>query len=676
MFNISQVIDHFCKCLPHYVLATACWASVLVERGDSAPVVAASPDGHNSITLAANDRAGTGVQILVKRRVQEIIRFESVGPRLSQTEALSASSTIADVQLGDINEKFDLPWGKTKTVVNRCSTTTATLVTKKGLRWQIELRAYDDGVAFRYRILKPEGTSEVRIQNETTTLAPLGNPTALFNTLDGFVTSHESLYDRKPVSEVPAGRLIEMPFLLTWPDGAAAAITEARVRNFAGGYLQKAATKSSVFEWKLSPNPAHKGLSVVSDAPLESPWRVILLADSAGKLLESNLLLCLNDAPHGDFAWATPGKQSFHWWYGAFEDDFKLADESPVFLQRHKDYIDFCAKNNIAYHSVSGDGLAWYPQSNSDYGTPKPDADVRIVRPELKLPEIIAYARQRGVRIRLWVHWKPLNQHLEEAFTLYESWGIAGLMVDFLDRDDQEMIDFTERMLESAARHKLSIQIHGSSKFSGEQRTYPNLFNREGVLNLEYDKWSKLCTPQHAVNVAYVRALAGPVDFHLGGFRSASRAEFQPRDRAPLVMGTRCHHLALYVVYENPMPMVADAPSSYAGQEGFDFIRDVPTTWDETRFVLGDPGEYIVLARRHGDTWYLSGITNWTARQLKVPLEFLSAEKYHVRVYADGSMDEAKPNLVKTEQQELSATKSLHVALAPGGGFVAVLNPQ
>lgn len=674
MFKISQLTDRFCQRLSHYGLAVVCWASVLVGRGDSAPLVVASPNGHNSIALVANDRAPTGVQILVKHRDQEIISLESVGPRVSQTEPLSASSTIADWQLGDIDEKFDLPWGKTKTVVNRCSTATATFVTNKGLRWQIDFRAYDDGVAFRYRILKQQGMNEVEIQDETTTLAPLGNPTALFNTLDSFTTSHESLYDRKPVSEVPAGRLIEMPFLLTWPDGAAAAITEARVRNFAGGYLQKAAPKSFIFEWKLSPNPAHKGLSVVRAAPLQSPWRVILLSDSAGRLLESNLLLCLNDAPRGDFAWATPGKQSFHWWYGAFEDDFKLADESPVFLQRHKDYIDFCAKNHIAYHSVSGDGLAWYPQSRSDYGIPKPDADVRVVRPELKLPEIIEYARKRGVRIRLWVHWKPLSEHLEEAFTLYESWGIAGLMVDFLDRDDQEMIDFTERMLESAARHKLSIQIHGSSKFSGEQRTFPNLFNREGVLNLEYDKWSKLCTPQHAVNVAYVRALAGPVDFHLGGFRSASRAEFQPRDRAPLVMGTRCHHLALYVVYENPMPMVADDPSSYAGQEGFDFIREVPTTWDETRFVIGDPGEYIVLARRHGEVWYLSGITNWTARELDVPLKILGAGEYQAQTYTDGSTEESKPNLIKIERQKLSSGQSLHIAMAPGGGFAAVLN--
>jgi alpha-glucosidase len=265
---------------------------------------------------------------------------------------------------------------------------------------------------------------------------------------------------------------------------------------------------------------------------------------------------------------------------------------------------------------------------------------------------------------------------LEEAFALYQSWGVKGLMVDFLDRDDQEMIDWTEKMLECAARHKLHIQIHGSSKYSGEQRTFPNLFNREGVLNLEYLKWSDLCTPQHSVNVAYTRALAGPVDFHLGGFRSVSRAAFKPQDRAPVVMGTRCHNLALYVVYENPMPMVADAPSAYEGQPGFDFLVDVPTTWDETLFVAGEPGEYFVVARRKGEAWYLAGITNWTPREIDVPLGFLGDRECEAKLYVDGSLDESQPNAIRVTEQSATANSSLRISMASGGGFVSVLRAK
>jgi alpha-glucosidase len=265
---------------------------------------------------------------------------------------------------------------------------------------------------------------------------------------------------------------------------------------------------------------------------------------------------------------------------------------------------------------------------------------------------------------------------LEEAFALYESWGVKGLMVDFLDRDDQEMIDWSEKMLECAARHHLHIQIHGSSKFSGEQRTFPNLFNRECVLNLEVDKWSKDCTPDHNVNVAYTRGLAGPLDYHLGGFRSASRAEFEPHGLKPDVMGTRCHNLALYVVYENPMPMVADVPSAYEGQPGFEFVTEVPTTWDETRFLQGEPGEYIVIARRKGESWYLAGITNWTPREIDLPLKFLGPGMFDAKLSTDGSLDESRSNEISQRQEAVDAKKSFHLSLAPGGGFVAVFSAR
>jgi alpha-glucosidase len=196
------------------------------------------------------------------------------------------------------------------------------------------------------------------------------------------------------------------------------------------------------------------------------------------------------------------------------------------------------------------------------------------------------------------------------------------------------------------------------------------------VLNLEYLKWSNRCTPQHSVNVAYTRALAGPVDFHLGGFRSVSRAAFRPHDRAPVVMGTRCHNLALYVVYENPMPMVADAPSSYEGQTGFEFITQVPTTWDETRIVIFEPGEYIVLARRKDNAWYLAVITNWTPREIEVPLALLPSGDFDATLYVDGSMDESQPNAITKQRQRVTANTPLHVSLAPGGGFTAVLSTK
>jgi len=663
--------------LTGFAALTSFRTAIANSQDERTGVQVQSPDGRNSIELQAAAGQTERLRFAIRRDKRELIGPSMLGPELSAGGRLAVGARFEHVQSGRIDDTFELPWGKTRSVVNRCNYSRAKLISRSKIKWEVELRAYDDGVAFRYVLPPQPGLNNFEIREEATQFDVVGQPTALFNTLESFTTSHEAVYERKPIAEIPVKKLMDMPLLLVWPQGPAAALTEARVRHFAGMYLQRTAANSTALRCRLSPLPSRKDLCVVGKTPHESPWRVVLLADSAGKLLESNLLLCLNDPPQANFDWARPGKTSFHWWYGEFEDDFKLPDEREVYFERHRRYIDFCARNNIAYHSVSGDGLAWYIESKkANYGMATPEADVRKPRAELELPKIIDYARERGVGIRLWVHWKALAPHLEEAFTLYESWGIKGLMVDFLDRDDQEMIDWSERMLTSAARHKLHIQIHGSSKFSGEQRTFPNLFNREGVLNLEYLKWSNLCTPQHAVNVAYTRALAGPVDFHLGGFRSVSRADFKPHDRAPVVMGTRCHHLALYVVYENPMPMVADAPTSYEGQPGFDFIRDVPTTWDETRFVAGEPGEFIVLARRKADAWYLAGITNWTARKLEVPLAFLPSREFNAKLYVDGSMDESQPNAIQIHDRTVRGGTSLPLSMASGSGFTAVIRAE
>ncbi|PHR96095.1 MAG: glycoside hydrolase [Blastopirellula sp.] len=636
-----------------------------------------SPNGRNKIFLRESTIADRSLKYTVRRDNKEVIDWSFVGPRIADGSTLITDVRITGTKLGRIDQTSKLPWGKTSKVRDHYSFANVSLVADSGFRWRIELRAYNDGVSFRYRLPNPSEDFALKIYEEHTTFAITGNPETLFNTLDGFSTSHESLYQRKRLRDIPTNRLLDMPFVFTQPEGPAVAITEARVLGFAGGYLDRPRNSSTTLRLRLSPHSTEKTLRVIEKGECLSPWRVIQMADSAGKLIESNLLLCLNDAPSKDFSWLRPEKTTFHWWYGAFEDDYKLPEDSLASLKRHQKYIDFCARNNIAYHSFSGDGRAWYVQSPTGYGRSVNDADILTPRPEIRLPEILKYASKKNVGIRLWVHWKPLSQNLEEAFAQYESWGVKGLMVDFLNRDDQEMIEFTERMLESAARHKLHIQIHGASKYSGEQRTYPNLFNREGVLNLEFLKWSDLCSPDHNVNVAYSRALAGPVDYHQGGFRSISRKEFQPRDHAPQVLGTRCHHLALYVVYENPMPMVSDAPEAYEGQQGFDFLKEVPTTWDETRYLTGSIGEYIVVGRRKGDVWYLGGITNWSAREISLSVDAIMTDKaYELKLYVDGSMDESKPNAISEQKWTLKAGEKLRVKLAPGGGFVGVLRPK
>lgn len=663
------VSNHLTK--PCLLLAVC--TAILEASSDAAtlPLQVRSPDGKNSIELTGPGAQTNGLGFRISRGSRTVIDITSFAVRLAEGGELSGAATLEKIERSKMDEKFPLQWGKTKEVANRCERATAHFTDRAGVKWDIDLAAYDDGVAFRYRL--PEQGKQFTLTGELGDVRFAGVPTLHYTAWDRFTNDHESEFHRDPLTGV-RGPLVDLPLLAVWPDGLAVGLTEARIRDFSSLYLARDAdADSEVFHLRLSSPPGKTNACVIGRTPHASPWRVVLLGDRAGRLLESNLLLCLNDPSAGDFSWAKPGKTTWHWWNGTLEH--QPPHVPGMNLETHKRYIDFCASNGIAYHAVVSDTRPWHVQSEESF-SPHADTDILTPRPELQLPEIIQYARQRGVGIRLWLHWKALTPRLEEAFQKYEDWGISGLMVDFLDRDDQEVVNFCERALESAARHKLHLQFHGSYKPSGEQRTWPNLFNREGVLNLEYLKWSKRCTPPHNVEAAYVRQLAGPLDYHLGGFRAISEKAFVPRNENPYVLGTRCHHLAMYVVYENPMPMVTDTPEAYEGQKGFDFIVKVPTTWDESRFVTGVPGDYIVMARRHGDTWYVGGMTDWTSRKVSVPLHFLAPGKYQARLYVDGSMNEDEPNAIRVETKTVKRDSSLPVSMAPGGGFTAIIAPK
>ncbi len=632
-----------------------------------------SPDGKNTITVEVLS-GGNGLTYFIERSGLVLVEHSPIEIILARKGRLDEGARLRGREMDRVDESFTLPWGKCSQVRNICSEARLRLESGAGMLWDLELRAYDDGVAFRYGFPDQERFREFVLEDESTEFRLAGDPSVLFTTAASFTTSHENTYQRIPFSELPENVLIDLPLLAVWPDGPAAALTEAGLRNFAGMYMRRPAGEEfPVLRAVLSPHPARPGAVAVGRTPHWSPWRVVLLADEAGRYIESNLFLCLNDPPEGDYSWLQPGKTTWHWWNGTAEQG--LPFKCGMNFETHRYYIDFCARNGIAYHSVVADNRPWYLQSLVDFA-PGPDTDVLTPRPELELPKILEYAKQKGVGIRLWVHWKPLDERLEETLARYEDWGIRGLMVDFLDRDDQEMVEYCERVLKAAARHKIHIQFHGSYKPSGEQRTFPNLFNREGVLNLEYLKWSDRCTPQHNVNVAYTRALAGPTDYHLGGFRSVSPAQFVPRSANPYVLGSRCHHLALYVIYENPMPMVSDSPSAYEGQTGFEFLKEVPTTWDETRFLDGQAGEFVVLARKKGRTWYLGGITNGIGRDLAVPLDAFGSGEFEADVYVDGALSEDEPNLIRKENRIFEGGTALAVKMAPGGGFVAVIRPR
>ncbi|GAA4320252.1 glycoside hydrolase family 97 protein [Compostibacter hankyongensis] len=565
-------------------------------------------------------------------------------------------------------DRYELVTGKTKSVNDRYREVKIALKEQTGAGREVDLRVrvYNDGLAFRYELPEQGNRRSWTLMEENTTFNLAGDPKVLGMFLPDFTTSHEGRYSDLPLSRIKEDTLMDMPALFTFPDSVYLAITEAALIDYAGMYL---ARHGNMLRSRLSPLPGQHGIKVKARLPHHSPWRVMMIGKEPGTLIASNILTDLSPACRiKDVSWIRPGKTDFHWWNGDVVPDTTFAPG--INFETNQYYIDFCAENGIPYHTVIGyGGIAWYQNDGISY-QPGPHSDVTRPLPGLDMQRICDYARKKGVGIRVWVHWKALYPQLEQAFTQFEKWGIKGMMVDFMNRDDQEMVNIQLEILESAARHHLHIQFHGAYKPTGLSRTYPNEFTREGTLNYENDKWGNPITPDDDLNIAFTRLLAGSTDYHLGGFHAVTPEKYKARYTRPLVLGTRCHMLAMYVILENPLGMVCDYPDAYLGQPGFDFLKVVPTVWDETRVPLAEPGKWLTIARRKGRDWFVGSITSSSGRNVSLPLTFLPPGHYQALIWSDAPDAATHPNhLVKTERS-VQPSDILQLQLAPGGGQV------
>lgn len=459
---------------------------------------------------------------------------------------------------------------------------------------------------------------------------------------------------------------MDMPTLFEFPDNIYVAITEAALVDYAGMYLVK---ENDALRSMLSPLPKQNQIKVKGSLPHRSPWRVLMIGDRVGVLIESNILTDLNEpCKIKDLSWIKPGKTTFPWWNGNVLPDTINAPGNNFVTQKY--YIDFCARNGIEYHSVVEYGLhQWYMDDGISF-MPGPHSDPTTPVPGLNMKEVCDYAKSKGVDVRVWVHWWALYPKLDSAFTIFEKWGLKGMMIDFMDRDDQEMVNIQNEMLEKAAAHHLHVQFHGAYKNTGLNRTYPNEFTREGTLNYEANKWSWEVDPDHDINFPFTRMLAGSTDYHLGGFRAVPDSLYVVQYTRPLMRGTRCHMLAMYVVLENYLGMVCDYPAAYEGQPGFEFLKEVPTVWDETKVLDAKVGEYILIARRKNNDWFVGAITNHEMRKLAVPTTFLGQGKYEVDIYTDAADAKQNPNHLTKQVRSVNNNDKIDVVLSSGGGMV------
>lgn len=539
--------------------------------------------------------------------------------------------------------------------------------TAPGVRIALVARAYDDALAYRWVITTGRPLA-VAGERGIVRLPAAAKLWAM--PVPGFTSSYENFYRSGSVADVVRGQtLFVAPVLAHVPDAGWAAITEAALDDWAGLYLAPATGSRLAF--RLSPRPDDASVAVRRAAGRNlSPWRVVLVGREPGDLIESNAITLLNPPPAADdWSWVKPGKTLFPWWNDYYWPgaDFTPGLNTATYLA----LIDFAGANGIPYVTLDGyRDQAWYGGPIGPDGTPQ---DISRARREIDMPALLARARERGVRLRLWVHWQPLSEQLDTALDTWQRWGIAGFMVDFMDRDDQQMVDFYREVARKAALHRLTVSFHGAYKPTGEIRTWPNMLTREAVRNAEYNKFADKLpnNPDHEATVPFVRMLAGPLDPHQGGFNNVSAQAFRTRNTDPEVIGTRARSLALYVVDENPLPMLADSPANYQGAAGFAFAVATPSTWDETRVLYADPGHALVIARRSGSDWWIGAITDSSARRLTVSLARLGSGRYRIERWSD--VAGASPSAVARSDARIATSDHLTITMAPAGGFAAHL---
>jgi len=542
--------------------------------------------------------------------------------------------------------------------------------------YAVTFRAYDQGVAYRFETALE--APQVKVYGEEA-LFRFAADAPVFYPDEGktFFSHNEQLYKPVNLTRLPVGNLATLPAVVATTAGPKVAIAEADIESYPGLWLR--ATGAPALAAAFPPFPLEEKATrdrdvrvvraadyiAVTSGTRAYPWRIIGVAATDADLITNSLVYLLQRPTElTDTTWIKPGKVAWDWW-----NDRNLAGVSfkpGVNTETYKFFIDFAARNGIEY-IILDEG--WYKTGN-----------LLEVTPGLDMPALLSYARAKNVGIILWAVWKTLADQLQPALAQFEAWGIKGVKVDFMQRDDQPVIDFYHRISRELARRKMLVDFHGGQRPALMTRTWPNIISTEGVKGLEHLKWSNVSDPEHNVTLPFTRMFLGPMDYTPGAMLNATRAQFKPVFKRPMSLGTRAHQVAMYVVYESPLQMLADSPTNYMREaETTDFIRRIPTVWDETRVLDGRIGDYVVVARHKGDTWFVGAMTDWTPRELEIDLSSFLAEPtgnmgWAMTSFADGPDADRVPTSYRRSSAAVTGRPRIKVKLAPGGGWAAQIS--
>ena len=622
-----------------------------------------SPDGK----IMLNVNAGSEIKWSATCNGQQVLEVTKIAMMLNNGKTLGENEIIRKATFSTINEivKPVVP-NKRSEINDNCNI--LKIIFKSGL--SLHFRAYDDGVAYRFETIMKD---DLTVNNEIADFQFPAGSHAWYPLEVSFMSHNERTFFYSSLDTIQDKHLASLPALFQ-VRGINVLITESDIDDYPGMWLRGAGSGKIAATWPKYPEAekltsdrdlfvtATEDYIAVTRGTRLFPWRAFVIADTDGKLIESDLVFKLA-APNRikDPGWIKPGQVAWDWWnanniYGV---DFRAGINNDTY----KYYIDFASENGIEY-IILDEG--WYKS-----GT------VLESVPDINIPELCKYAESKNVGVILWVVWKTFQDKIDEAVTQYEKWGVKGVKVDFMQRDDQKMVNFYREAIEKTADHHLIIDFHGAYKPDGIGRTWPNALTREGVKGMENNKWSKDIGPDHDATLPFTRMVAGPMDYTPGAMVNMEKVNFNPQFTRPTSQGTRVHQLALYIIYESPLQMLSDSPSNFMKeQECTDFIVDVPVVWDDIKVLSGKVGDYLLLARRSGNEWFVGAITDWSSRNLDLNLSFLPAGNYDMDIFQDGINADNFASDYKHLKTEVKSGEKIQIKLAPGGGWAARISPK
>ncbi len=626
-----------------------------------------SPSGNNVVKINCDGK----IAVKLFNRQAEVLNISDISLQVTGMGWLNENATVTKAVNTSGNNIItpDVPV-KFKTIKDQYNQ--LELVFKN--KYSIIFRLYDNG--FAYRFVTRFSTPDIIVENEK----------LQFNVTDGknswwpyeysdkrspFQSHYEYCFKDIAYNNI-SDTIVGLPVPFTSVNGAKIVFTESDLFDYPNLFVQKQGTINAVFPHPIAEQElvGDRSVRIKKEAEYIAsttgqrtfPWRLWMINDDDAGLFTNTLVYQLaTPSKLTDASWIKPGKVAWDWWND--NNIFGVSFKSGINNNTYKYYIDFAAKYGLDYILL-------------DEGWTKTTLDLLHPNPEINVPELVAYGKEKNVGVILWVLWNPLNDKMDEILDLYQNWGVKGIKVDFMARGEQYMVNFYSRTAEACAKRKLMVDFHGAYKPTGLHRTYPNVISFEGVHGMENSKWEATITPEHNTVLPFTRMMAGPMDYTPGAMRNANKENFRDVFSQPMSMGTRAHQAALYAIFESPLQMLADNPSNYLREPEYTkFLSAFPTTWDDTKVLYAEAGKIVVVARKHGDSWYIGGITNWSAVTKNIKLDFLGEGRYIMQLLQDGvNADRMAEDHTLTERN-VTAKDAFDVVMSSGGGFAAVLTP-